>query len=262
MELLTVSYLQTALFWEDRAANREMLWAKIRQLPSSHIIILPEMFDTGFSMEPDQIKEQSEAHTRSWMLGCARELNSVICGSIVVKDSGRYYNRFHWVDPKGGVTVYDKKHLFRMGQEPLHYSPGNSRVVINYKGWKIMPLVCYDLRFPVWARNERKNNTFTYDMLICVANWPAPRSQAWKTLLEARALENQAYCVGVNRIGQDHNGLSYSGDSVILDARGHCLERSAPCIDHGGTATLSLQELNDFREKFPVSLDWDAFLMK
>lgn len=262
MDNLTVSYLQTALYWEDRSANREMLWKKMRQLPPCHVIVLPEMFDTGFTMEPHQIKEQTEKHTLSWMKGSAKELNAAICGSIAVKELGRYYNRFLWVEPDGKVITYDKKHLFRMGREPEHYSPGNSKVIITYKGWKILPLVCYDLRFPVWARNQRKNKVFTYDLLICIASWPASRSLVWKTLLQARALENQAYCVGVNRIGEDQNGLSYSGDSIVLDAKGQPVERSAPWLEHNGIAKLSIKELNDFREKFPVSLDWDPFLLK
>ncbi|MFO8053838.1 MAG: amidohydrolase [Bacteroidales bacterium] len=263
MKDLLISYIQTELFWEDRQANRDMLQKKIESLGgNSHIIVLPEMFDTGFSMKPAGVKEQKAGQTLRWMQELASRLEVVICGSIMVAEAGKYFNRFHWTEPGGRVLTYDKKHLFRMGEEPVHYTGGTERTIIHYRGWNILPLICYDLRFPVWSGNCRTAEGFCYDLLIYVANWPAPRREVWKTLLEARALENQAFCIGVNRVGKDNNGLAYTGDSMVLNAKAEKLMRSAPNIEHEATVAINKDELNSFREKFPVSMDWDAYKLE
>ncbi len=257
MQDLKIGYLQTELHWQDRQRNRQMLEKKARQAEDSYdVLILPEMFDTGFSMTPEQIAEQTASKTTSWMLELAAKLKSAVCGSVMEKVENRYYNRFYWATAEGILLHYDKKHLFRMGREPRHYSAGSEKIIISYKGWKILPMICYDLRFPVWSANYNENGKPAYDMLIYVANWPGSRKDAWLSLLKARALENQSYCIGVNRVGRDKNRLVYSGDSVAFNYRGEIIVQCAPHLENNVIFTASWDDLHKFREKFPVYKDW------
>lgn len=253
---LRVTLIQAALAWQDPAANRAVFASHFRGLVGhTDLIVLPEMFTTGFSMEAERLAETMDGPTVEWMREEAAALGCAITGSLIVRDGGRHYNRMVWVAPDGGLQHYDKRHLFRMAGEQEHYAAGERRITVEYKGWRICPLVCYDLRFPVWSRNRGD-----YDLLLYVANWPARRSLAWKTLLRARAIENVAYVVGVNRIGSDGNGASYSGDSVAVDFLGQPLAG-----DRGGdfaeTAVLDRDLLQSWRESFPVHLDADEFTL-
>jgi omega-amidase len=252
---LRVTIVQTELHWQDAEANRTMFSEKLAAAaPKTDLIVLPEMFTTGFSMNAEGLAEPAEGPTLTWMRQEANAHNAVITGSVMVKDENAYFNRLYWVNPDGSYAKYDKKHLFRMAKEHHTYAPGKERLIVNLKGWNICPLVCYDLRFPVWSRN--KNNA--YDLLLYVANWPKVRSQPWRTLLQARAIENLAYVVGVNRVGTDGNNHPYSGDSAIIHPKGyHLLETSEAEGIH--TITLNKNELVNFREVFPAHLDADMF---
>lgn len=253
---LKVSTLQTSLHWEDPAKNLAHVTEKISQLPPTDILILPEMFTTGFTMKPAAQAEENGGTGLQWMQQQAQAKNCVITGSISVKDTGNYYNRLYWVKPDGSFLFYDKRHLFSMGKEHEHYTAGSTKLIIDYKGWKICPLICYDLRFPVWSRNTREN---PYDLLIYVANWPEVRSFPWKQLLIARAIENQCYVAGVNRIGPDGNDIAHSGDTVVLNPRGEAISYTKAHEDSLETLTLSYPALTDFRKAFPVLNDADRF---
>lgn len=257
MQSLSVALVQTDLYWQQPDKNRAMLAQKIAEVAEdTDLVVLPEMFLTGFTMEPELSAESSDNQVAQWLLELAERHSVAICGSIAVRSQDEYRNRFLFVTPEGKLTRYDKRHLFTMGDEHNHYHSGESRVLIRYRGWRILPTVCYDLRFPVWCRNHNE-----YDLMICVANWPAPRREAWRTLLQARAIENQSYVIGVNRIGTDGRGLEYSGDSLVVDFKGELLEDSAPNQPHLGRATLSLDALEAFKEKFPVWADADLFTL-
>ncbi len=253
---LTISTLQTSLYWEDPAKNIAHLTEKIAALPPTDLLILPEMFTTGFTMKPESLAEEAGGLGLKWMQDQARAKGCVLVGSISVKETEHYYNRLYWVKPDGSFLSYDKRHLFRMGKEHEHYTAGSSRLTIDYKGWNICPLICYDLRFPVWSRNS---STEPYDLLIYVANWPEVRSFPWKQLLIARAIENQCYVAGVNRIGADGNGFSHSGDSVVLNPKGEAISQTKANDDRLETLVLSHQALADFRNAFPVLTDADQF---
>ena len=252
---LRVTIVQTELHWQDAEANRTMFSEKLAAAaPKTDLIVLPEMFTTGFSMNAEGLAELAEGPTLTWMQQEARVHNAVITGSVMVREENSYFNRLYWVNPDGSYAKYDKKHLFRMAKEHHTYAPGKERLIVNLKGWNICPLVCYDLRFPVWSRNT--NNA--YDLLLYVANWPKVRNQPWRTLLQARAIENLAYVVGVNRVGTDGNNHPYSGDSAIIHPKGyHLIETSE--VEGIHTLTLSKKELEDFREAFPAHLDADVF---
>jgi omega-amidase len=257
MENLRIAAIQSALYWENITANLahfEEEIAKIETKPD--IIILPEMFSTGFSMNSKTLAEPMNLTTCKWMKQMAAKTNALLLGSYIVTENNQYFNRLLWMEPSGEFATYDKRHLFRMGRENEHFSAGNNRLIRNWRGWNICPLVCYDLRFPVWSRNL--NNE--YDILIYVANWPQARAHAWSSLLVARALENQAYVVGLNRVGEDGLGLKYSGDSAIIDFNGKILAHEAmksKVIE----AELSKSELDAFRTKFPAYLDADDFIL-
>ena len=254
---MNVTIIQSSLHWQDRQANLNMFEEKIKSISKeTDLIVLPEMFTTGFTMDAEPNAENGNV-TLSKMKEWASQKNAAICGSIIVEDKGNYYNRLYFVKPDGSYQSYDKRHLFRMAGEDERYTAGSEKVIIEYKGWKICPLICYDLRFPVWSRNV--NNE--YDLLIYVANWPAPRSSAWQTLLKARAAENLAYCIGVNRVGKDANGMDYCGNSAIIDFKGDVIfENENEEIIH--SETLLKEELSEFREKFPAHLDADYFNIK
>lgn len=255
MENLRIAAIQSELYWENITANLahfEEEIAKIETKPD--VIILPEMFSTGFSMNSKTLAEPMNLTTFKWMKQMAAKTNALMIGSFIASENNLFFNRLLWMEPSGDFDTYDKRHLFRMGNENEHFSAGKNRLIRNWKGWNICPLVCYDLRFPVWSRNV--NNE--YDILIYVANWPQARAYAWSSLLVARALENQAYVVGLNRVGEDGLGLKYSGNSAIFDFNGKILATESiksKIIE----AELSKSELEAFRTKFPAYLDADDF---
>ncbi|MEK6548020.1 MAG: amidohydrolase [Bacteroidota bacterium] len=251
---LRVSYVQTELVWENPIANCAQLEESIQNLQGlTDLIVLPEMFSTGFSMS-EIGAEISEGPTVQWMKLQAARLQVLLIGSLKIKESGHYYNRLMAVHPSGHIDHYDKRHLFRMGEEDSFYTAGERPCLISYKSWSIAPFICYDLRFPVWSRNVNLG----YDLAIYVANWPAVRINAWSSLLRARAIENLAYVVGVNRVGVDGSQLEYAGASSIISYKGEDLLplTAEPSIQ---TYSLSFQALLDFREKFPAHLDADEF---
>jgi predicted amidohydrolase len=225
--------------------------------PATDLIVLPEMFTTGFSMDASPLAEPAEGPTLHWMQEEAAKHQAVITGSVIVREGDSFYNRLFWVRPDGTYDQYDKRHLFRMANEHHTYTSGSEKIIVELKGWNICPLVCYDLRFPVWSRNTDSR----YDLLLYVANWPKPRSNAWSILLQARAIENLAYVVGVNRVGSDANNHPYSGDSAIIHPKGHKLLETTEA-EGVHTITLSRQELVDFRESFPAHLDADTFTLR
>jgi omega-amidase len=257
MQDLHITIIQTALHWQDASANRNMFSEKLATVaPATDLIVLPEMFTTGFSMDAAGLAEDAQGPTLQWMQEEAARYSAVLTGSVMVKEGKNYYNRLYWVRPDGTYEHYDKRHLFRMAKEHHSYTPGKEKLLVELKGWNICPLVCYDLRFPVWSRNTNSQ----YDLLLYVANWPKPRANAWSTLLQARAIENLSYVVGVNRVGTDGNGHPYTGDSAIIHPKGYkLLETSEAEGIH--TITLSKQELTDFRETFPAHLDADDFTL-
>lgn len=254
MSELKVSILQPDPVWEDKRANLGLYDQMIGDLNSPDLILLPEMFDTGFSMNVGHLAESMNGPVVSWMLEKAVLTGAVVAGSTIIRDGDAIYNRLVWAQPNGSLDFYDKRHLFSMGSEHLHYSPGTERKSFSCKGWKIRALVCYDLRFPVWSRNDDD-----YDLLVYLANWPSARHHVWKTLLVARALENQCWCIGVNRSGRDGMDLDYFGDSGVIDARGKAYwSGAAPGVLE---YSLSLSDLHEFRKKFPVLKDRDNFTL-
>lgn len=259
---LNVALVQTDLFWKDRTANLAMLEEKIMNLEKKvDLIVLPEMFSTGFTMDAEEVAEPMNFTTTRWMKQMAKQMNSVVTGSLVIKENGFFYNRLIWVDPNGSVDWYDKRHLFRMAEEDAHYAMGKQRKVFFCKGWRILPQVCYDLRFPVWSRNRIDGHLLEYDLAVYVASWPSPRISAWDTLLKARAIENLSYTLGVNRIGQDGNLVPYSGHSGAYDFKGEILTFSAN-EEVILSVSLDYESLMQFREKFPAWMDADEFQFK
>ena len=255
---MKVTLIQTSLFWEDRDRNLDMFSEKLSGLQQkTDLIVLPEMFTTGFSMNPESLAETMNDRTFHWMKDKAGSKNAVVMGSIIIKEGDSYYNRLISMFPDGEYHIYDKRHLFRMGEENKHYKAGSQKVIINYGEWRIRPLVCYDLRFPVWSRNRDD-----YDLLIYVANWPESRRHVWRNLLVARALENQVYVIGLNRIGKDGQDLTYSGDSMVVDPKGKIISNTEPHTESIETIEISLKFLNEFRDKFPVGEDADDFELK
>lgn len=251
---LRVSLVQTDLVWEDPAANCAQLEERLADLAGkTDVVVLPEMFATGFSMSPTGA-EIGRGPVLQWMQVQASRLGALMIGSLKVKQQNSFLNRLYAVHPDGSFVSYDKRHLFRMGAENEFYQAGDKQVIVSYKGWNLAVFICYDLRFPVWSRNVG----MAYDAAIYVANWPAPRANAWRTLLQARAIENSAYVVGVNRVGTDANNLSYAGDSLLVDFKGG-LQLDLQAKDQILTSELSAVDLADFRAKFPAHLDADLF---
>jgi predicted amidohydrolase len=251
---LRVTLVQTELAWQDPASNRRNLAAHFRGLVGhTDLVVLPEMFSTGFSMDAETLAEDIDGPTVGWMREEAAALGCVVTGSLIVREGGRCFNRLVWARPDGSLEHYDKRHLFRMAGEQQHYAAGERRLVVDVKGWRVCPMVCYDLRFPVWSRSRDD-----YDVLLYVANWPQRRANAWTTLLKARAIENLCYVVGVNRVGRDGNGATYGGDSVALDFLGQSLS-SEGGGDRVETAVLDLESLQAYRQSFPAQLDADRF---
>jgi predicted amidohydrolase len=252
---LRVTIVQTFLHWENIAENLKHFDALLENVSETDLIVLPEMFTTGFSMNTKDFAEDMNGSAVQWMQQKASSKNAVLTGSVMIRENGKTFNRLLWVSPDGNVQHYDKRHLFRMGNEHEHYTAGGGKIFPELKGWKICPLICYDLRFPVWARNQSPH----YDVLLYVANWPEARRHPWKTLLTARAIENQSYVIGVNRIGTDAREIAHAGDSCVCDPTGHWISNTVPYKESVETVLLSRKELDQFREKFPVLLDGDAF---
>ena len=257
---LVITIIQTQLHWENKEANLNMLGDKIAGIGKpSQVIILPEMFSTGFSMKPELLAESMEGETVQWMKRLAQEKRSIITGSVIIKEGDEYFNRLIWMLPNGQLGYYDKRHLFGFAKEDQHYSSGSGRLIAKVNGWKVNLMVCYDLRFPVWARQQfNDDKEFEYDILVYVANWPERRNTAWKALLQARAIENQCYVVGVNRVGKDGNEISHSGDSMIIDPLGEILYHRSDDEDVF-TQVLSKEKLDEIRSRFPFGKDADQF---
>ncbi len=260
MQDLKVSIVQSALHWEDAATNRAMFAGKLRGLKgSTDLIVLPEMFTTGFSMRSAALAETMDGTTVAWMREQAKALDAALYGSVIIAENGRYYNRGLFVRPDGTINVYDKRHLFRFANETDHYSAGTERVVVQWRGWRILLQICFDLRFPVFARNGNGTTEPDYDAALYVANWPEVRRHPWSSLLLARAIENQCYLVGVNRVGMDAMGHHYTGDSVVVDPRGTVVGQVPPAQEGIVAAVFGREALEEFRAKFPVALEADAF---
>lgn len=254
---LNVTIIQTHLAWENPIENRSHFDTLLTSLKDTHLVVLPEMFTTGFTMNAGQASEISEGETLAWLQQWAKRINAAITGSVAVNENGNYYNRLYFVYPDGSFKTYDKKHLFTLANEHHTYNAGKERLIVEYLGWKICPLVCYDLRFPVWARN-----TEDYDALIYVANWPKIRTHAWDTLLKARAIENISYCIGVNRIGLDGNGYEYVGHSAVYNTLGELVSSEELETDLLQTVTLEKSHINKTRSHLKFLQDRDAFTLK
>ncbi len=258
MKNFRISLVQADMRWEDPEANRKLLdKLTIGLTGKTHLILFPEMFTTGFTMAPEGFGEPPGGPTVAYMKKMAAMRQAAVAGSYILRENDRFFNAFLFVTPEGESIRYDKRHLFRMGEEHLHYSPGNRQVVINYKGIRIKPFICYDLRFPVWIRSRADA-----DLLLFVANWPASRREVWKSLLTARALENQVYVAGVNRVGVDGREIAYTGDSRVISPRGEVLAELPENKEGVITASLDMEALEAFRKKFPVHLDADDFEIK
>lgn len=259
---MKVALGQFPLVWENVEGNLNAWSTRLEDLSSNiDLIILPEMFTTGFSMNVGEVAESMNGKAIGWMKLNAAELNSTIIGSIICREDDAFYNRAVIARPDGSVEHYDKRHLFTFANEDKHFTAGSHRLITNVKGWKICPLVCYDLRFPVWSRNSANEET-QYDVLIYMANWPAARSTAWTSLLHGRAHENQAYVIGLNRVGQDGKGIDYTGDSAVIDPKGNVLVQGEPGKEGWLYAKLDRNELLDYRDKFRALNDADEFELK
>jgi omega-amidase len=259
MSSLTFTIIQANLKWEQKAANLQMLEEKINAIQQkTEVVILPEMFSTGFSMNAQQLAERMDGDTVQWMKRISSEKKIILTGSVIIAEGGHYYNRLVWMLPNGQFGFYDKKHLFAYAGEDKYYTSGNKRLIASVKGWKINLQVCYDLRFPVWSRQSGKYDSLEYDVLIYVANWPEKRSGAWKTLLQARAIENQSFCIGVNRVGIDGNEVCYSGDSMVVSAAGETLYHKTHEEDVY-TITLQKEDLQKVRDDMPFWKEADSF---
>ena len=248
---MRITILQRNIEWANPALNIQRADEAISRNAGADLYVLPEMFSTGFCTQPDGIAESSESDTLRWMQRKAAEMNAAIAGSVAIEQEGRYYNRFYFVKPDGSVAHYDKKHLFTYGGEHLRFTAGEERVVVEWRGVRILLEVCYDLRFPIWARNRGD-----YDMILYVASWPTPRVAAWSALLVARAIENQCYVAGVNRVGTDP-ACEYCGGSVVIDPYGKRIATCADGVECEATAEVDMAALEAFREKFPVLRDAD-----
>jgi len=257
MNDLKITIIQSNLDWENIDKNLEVFSSKINSIiEPTDLIVLPEMFTTGFSMQPEKFADTMDGRTVRWMKKQATKKNCVITGSFICVENGNYYNRLIWMQPDGTFSAYDKRHLFSMANEHKHYTAGTKKITQEINGWKICPLICYDLRFPVWSRNIKNN---PYDVLIYVANWPERRNHPWKTLLLARAIENQCYVVGLNRIGNDGNEIYHSGDSAVINFKGEIISKTPAHDESIETITLRHSDLEEFKTQFPVLNDADEF---
>ncbi len=251
---INIALLQTELVWHNAAKNREQIDQKLAQLRDGvDLVVLPEMFTSGFTMEAEAVAESMDGPTMNWLLAKSKDMGIAICGSLVIEVDGTFRNRFVFADQGEILAVYDKRHLFRMADEHLTFTAGKEQSLFEWKGITVMPRVCYDLRFPVWSRSS------VAELQIYVANWPSPRIAAWDKLLMARAIENQCFVVGVNRVGNDEKGLLYTGHSAVVDGKGDVIATGSAGKDEWIFASLDVSELRRFREKFPVHMDADSF---
>ena len=255
---LKIAFIQTDLAWEDRKQNRKNFKEKVQSINEAvDLIVLPEMFSTGFTMNAKENAETMQGKTLEWMQNLAKEYRVALTGSIIIEDDKKYYNRLLFVHPSGDIEYYDKRHTFTLAGEDKVYAAGVDKLFVDYKGWKLFPLVCYDLRFPVWARNVDD-----YDVLIYVANWPKPRINAWDTLLKARAIENMSYCIGVNRIGLDNDQNEYCGHSAVYDVLGNAITPLKPNREQVEVVTLQKNHIHFYRNKLKFLSDKDAFTLR
>jgi len=257
MEDLKVTTIQTPLHWQDPNTNKEMFESYFQKIDETDLVILPEMFTTGFSMEAELLAEEMSGPTINWMKIQSKNISAVITASLIIKEDNKYYNRLIWMRPDGTYEQYDKRHLFAMAGEHKYYTPGLQKLIVELKGWRVCPLICYDLRFPVWARNKDE-----YDLLIYTANWPEKRASDWKVLLQARSIENQAYTIGVNRSGTDGKGYKYSGDTTVIapGPKGvifHTIDEVNFTTHH-----LLVDDLITTRQKLPFLIDRDEFVIR
>ena len=258
IEKLNIAVLQVDLIWENPSKNRELFSEKINSINQEvDLIVLPEMFSTGFSMNAENLAEAPQGETFKWMQNVASQKKSAVTGSLIIEDTGKYYNRLYFVYPDGTFKTYDKRHTFTLARENETYTAGNQRLILEYKGWKICPLICYDLRFPVWARN-----TEDYDLLIYVANWPETRIHAWDILLQARAIENMSFCIGLNRTGKDENKYVYNGHTAVYDCLGKTLFENDKESEFTQIVSLDKSHLIETREKLKFLQDRDTFNLK
>lgn len=255
---LNITIIQPDIAWEDKTANLNQYEQHISEIVGiREVVVLPEMFSTGFSMAPEKLAETMDGDSVEWMKRVAKEYRCILTGSLIIEEDGKYYNRMLWVQPDGKMAHYDKRHLFGYADEDQHYTAGDKRLIVSVKGFKICLQVCYDLRFPVWARNKNEE----YDVLLYVANWPERRSMPWKALLQARAIENMSYVVGVNRVGKDGNDISYSGDSSVFSPLGELVwQESSQAICH--TVTLQRSAIDEARNQFGFLKDADSFIIQ
>ena len=255
MSTLKITTFQSYLFWENIEKNLQNLGLRLSSIrEKTDLIVLPEMFSTGFSMNPEKLAEEMDGTTMKWMLQQAKKFGSVVTGSLIIREDKKYYNRLIWMRPDGTYEYYDKRHLFGLGEEDQHYTAGNKKLFVELHGWKICPMICYDLRFPVWLRNKDEE----YDMLLIVANWPERRSLHWRTLIPARAIENQAFVVAVNRVGHDGNEVYHSGDSMCIDPNGKVIYYK-PNDEDLYTFSINKDDLISARESSPFLKDADRF---
>lgn len=255
---LKIAILQVDLAWENPTKNLNVFSDKIQLIEEEvDLIVLPEMFSTGFSMNAANLAERPDGPSVKWMQETARKRNAAVTGSLIIEEGGKYYNRLFFVHPDGSFATYDKRHTFTLAKEDQTYTAGKQRLIVEYKGWKICPLICYDLRFPVWSRN-----TSEYDLLIYVANWPETRIHAWDVLLQARAIENMSYCVGLNRTGKDGNDYQYNGHSAVYDCLGNSLFKNDREIEFTEVVTLDRNHVIETREKLRFLQDRDNFSLE
>jgi predicted amidohydrolase len=257
MSLLKITTFQTYLFWENIDKNLEYLTLRLTSIrETTDLIVLPEMFNTGFSMNPDKLAEKMNGKSMKWMHEQAKKYKCVVTGSIIIKEKNNNYNRLIWMRPDGSYEYYDKRHLFGLGEEDQHYKAGAKKLFVELKGWKICPVICYDLRFPVWLRNTNQE----YDLLLIVANWPERRSLHWRSLIPARAIENQAFVVGVNRVGHDGNEVYHSGDSMCIDPNGKVIYYK-PNDEDLYTFSINKDVVTEARASLTFLKDGDSFTL-
>ena len=260
MDNLQITCIQADLRWEDPQGNREHFDQLMNEVPSgTDLVLLPETFNTGFPVDPVKYAETPDGPTMTWMKAKAKKLNAVICGTFLLKIDGHYHNSLVWTRPDGSYELYHKRHTFTLGGETEPIEHGEKPLIVELKGWKIKPMVCYDIRFPVWARNRCQNGVYDYDLGIYLANFPESRIRVWNTLLQARAIENQVYYIGVNRVGDDPEEVHYSGESQVISPKGKVLTKAATDLEAVLSCVLDYEKLQKFREKFPVGKDWDPF---
>ena len=260
MDNLKITIIQADLRWEDPQSNRDHFDQLLKEVPSgTDLVLLPETFNTGFPVDPLKFAETLDGPTMNWLSAKAKALDAVVCGTMLLNVDGHYHNSLVWMRPDGSYELYHKRHTFAIGGEKEPIKPGKAPLVVEFKGWKIKPMICYDIRFPLWARNHYQDGVYDYDLGIYLANFPQSRIEVWNTLLKSRAIENQAYYIGVNRIGDDPEGVHYNGHSQVVSPKGKVTTKAETDTEAILSCTLDYEKLQNFREKFPVGKDWDDY---